>query len=119
MKLFTKALAAKLAANGAKQAPLKGTGNEIDFVPVVKLFNPAGAATWLLTETDPDNPTIAFGLCDLGMGSPELGYVDLDELSGYRGRFGLGIERDLWFRPGKDTLSQFAQEARGCGRIKA
>ncbi|MEZ4901771.1 MAG: DUF2958 domain-containing protein [Spirosomataceae bacterium] len=25
-------------------------------------------------------PTIAYGLCDLGMGSPELGYVSLEEL---------------------------------------
>ncbi|WP_425374772.1 DUF2958 domain-containing protein [Mesorhizobium tamadayense] len=30
-------------------------------VPVVKLFT--SGTTWLLTELDPDDPTIAFGLC--------------------------------------------------------
>jgi hypothetical protein len=36
-----------------------------DPCPVVKLFTPDAAATWLLTEIDPDNRDIAFGLCDL------------------------------------------------------
>jgi hypothetical protein len=30
---------------------------------VVKLFTPDAACTWLLTELDPDDPDIAFGLC--------------------------------------------------------
>ena len=50
---------------------------EIDFRPVVKLFTPDGAATWLLTEIDPAYQDIVFGLCDLGMGCPELGSVSL------------------------------------------
>ncbi len=29
---------------------------------------------------NPFDPTIAYGLCDLGMGFPELGYVSLQEL---------------------------------------
>jgi Protein of unknown function (DUF2958) len=33
----------------------KGTPDEIDFLPVVKLFNPCGAVTWLLTESEPDD----------------------------------------------------------------
>ncbi|WP_435528456.1 DUF2958 domain-containing protein [Mesorhizobium shangrilense] len=53
---------------------------EIDFEPIAKLFTPDAGATWLLTELDPDDPDIACGLCDLGMGSPELGYVYLSEL---------------------------------------
>ena len=118
MKLLTKTLAAKLAANAAKQDPVKGTESEIDFVPVVKLFNPTGSGTWLLTETDPERPDVAFGLCDLGMGCPELGSVDLSELSAFRGRFGLGIERDTSFK-GNKTLSEYAAEARAAGRINA
>ena len=51
-----------------------------DHVPVVKLFSPVGAATWLLTTVDEDDQ--AFGLCDLGMGCPEVGYVDLKEQIG-------------------------------------
>ena len=48
-----------------------------DHIPVVKLFNPMGPATWLLCELDADGDTL-FGLCDLGVGEPELGYVSLD-----------------------------------------
>ena len=95
--LFTKAQREQLLDNGRRQAAVKGTPDEIDFRPVVKLFNPVGAATWLLTEIDPDDETVAWGLCDLGMGFPEFGTVSLTELSDYRGGFGLGIERDLHF----------------------
>jgi hypothetical protein len=63
MKLLTKALYAKLIANGRKQAPVKGSSHEYDFEPVVKFFYPAGAATWLITESDPDDHDILFGLC--------------------------------------------------------
>jgi len=73
MKLLTEAQYAQLLASGRRQQPLRGTEREIDFRPVAKLYNPCAAATWLLTELDPDDPDIAFGLCDLGMGFPELG----------------------------------------------
>ena len=33
-----------------------------DPVPVLKLFNPCGAATWLASELDEDGDTL-FGLC--------------------------------------------------------
>jgi Protein of unknown function (DUF2958) len=49
----------QLLANGAKSA----AGEDIDPIPVVKLFTPDANATWLLTELDPERPTIAFGLC--------------------------------------------------------
>jgi hypothetical protein len=48
-----------------------------DHIPVAKLFSPDGAATWLISEADPDDPDRLFGLCDLGLGFPELGYVSL------------------------------------------
>ena len=89
MELFTAEIMARLMENGRKQEPVRGTDEEIDFHPVVKLFNPCGAATWLLTEIDPDDETVAWGLCDLGMGFPEFGTVSLTELAEYRGRFGL------------------------------
>ena len=60
MKLLTSAQRAKLLDNGRRQAAVKGTPDEIDFHPVVKLFNPCGAATWLLTEIDPDDETVAW-----------------------------------------------------------
>ena len=91
---------------------------EPDFLPAVKLFTPDAACTWLLTEIDPDDPDIAFGLCDLGMGTPEIGSVSLSELASIRGRLNLPVERDLYFTATK-TLSAYADEARAHGAIKA
>ena len=118
MKLLTKDIRAKLIANGRIQEPLRGTPQEIDFRPVVKLFNPSGAGTWLLTEIDPQDEDIAFGLCDLGIGSPEIGSVSLSELECVRGLFGLGIERDRYFKADR-TLLEYAREARASGFVRA
>lgn len=87
-------------------------------LPVVKLFTPDAGATWLLIDIDPDDPDIAFGLCDLGLGCPELGNVSLTELASVGGRLGLPVERDLHFTPAK-TISAYAEEARMTGGIKA
>lgn len=116
MQLLTQDLRDQLLANGRQQLPLRGTRNEIDFVPVVKLFIPDAGATWLLTEIDPGDPDIAFGLCDLGLGRPELGSVSLSELAAVRGHLGLPVERDLHFR-GNKPLSAYASDAYRLGRI--
>lgn len=113
--LLRKPTLTKLEKNGAKQLPLKGTAKEMDFKPVCKLFVPWSGATWLLTELNPGTP-IAFGLCDLGFGTPELGDVDLEELATIRGPGGLKIEQDRYFKADK-TLSQYAADARRHGRI--
>jgi hypothetical protein len=119
VKLFTKTIVTKLAKNGAATRAAQLAGKpEPDHKPVLKIFNPAGAATWLITESDPNDPDCLFGLCDLGMGSPELGSVLASELASVRGRFGLPLERDLWFTADK-TLSQYADAARNAGRIEA
>lgn len=86
--------------------------------PVVKLFTPDAGATWLLTEIDPDDEDHAFGLCDLGHGYPELGWVSLAELAALRGPLGLPVERDLYFRADK-AISVYARDARRAGRIVA
>lgn len=117
MKLLTKAHFAKLLDNGRRQA-MRDTEGEVDFHPVVKLFTPDGSATWLLSEIDPENDDIAFGLCDLGMGCPELGSVRLSELIALRGRLGLPVERDRHFRADK-PLSAYVAEARSHGAIVA
>jgi hypothetical protein len=114
--LFTKAQREQLLDNGRRQAAVKGTSDEIDFHPVVKLFNPVGAATWLLTEIDPDDETVAWGLCDLGMGFPEFGTVSLTELANYRGRLGLGIERDRYFEA-RGPISAYIAAATKAERI--
>ena len=116
MKLLTLSQRAKLLNNGRRQAAVKGTSAELDFPPVVKLFNPCGPATWLLTEIEPDDESIAWGLCDLGMGFPEFGPVSLEELAEYRGRLGLGIERDLYFTA-RAPISVYIEAAHKAGRI--
>lgn len=92
--------------------------NERDHAPVVKLFTPDANATWLLSECDPDEPDRLFGLCDPGLGCPELGYVSLSEIMEVRGPLGLPVERDLYFVADK-PLSAYAEEARVKGRIIA
>ena len=104
-------LGARLLANG--QASLV---HEIDHIPVIKFFDPCGAATWLLSECRPDDPESLFGLCDLGMGYPELGYVSLAELKSVKNRLGLPLERDFYFAP-HYPLSIYAHAARIAERI--
>jgi hypothetical protein len=112
MELLTQDIRDRLLQNGRLREQFQQDGKaEPDFIPVVKLFTPDGTCTWLLTELDPDAPDIAFGLCDLGMGFPELGSVTISEIESVRGRLGLRIERDLHFSPSK-TLSAYAEEAR-------
>lgn len=120
MTLLTDTDRARLTANGQRRhdAQRQNPDADIDFHPVVKLFTPDAACTWLLTEIDPLDPDLAFGLCDLGMGCPELGYVSLAELASVRGRLGLSIERDLHF-VARQSLSAYASDARRCGGISA
>ena len=108
MQLVTPELREQLIANGKRRGD--------DHVPVVKFFFPIGAATWLVTEMDPDENDHLFGLADLGMGFPELGGISLSELQNFRGPLGLGIERDLYFKP-RYTLSVYAEAARAAQRI--
>lgn len=109
MELLTDALRKQLLNNGAVP---DGT----DHKPVVKFFTPDAGATWLITEIDPDDPDILFGLCDLGLGFPELGSVRLSELKSARGKLGLPVERDLHFTA-THTLSVYAEAARLAGGI--
>ena len=68
---------------------------------VCKFFNPMGAGTWYIAEgsEQEDGDWLFFGYCDLGFGSPEWGYVSLNELQSVKLPFGLGIERDIYFSP--------------------
>ncbi|MCZ7936641.1 DUF2958 domain-containing protein [Agrobacterium salinitolerans] len=106
--LLTPELRQKLLHNNA-------TARDTDLVPVVKWFAPWGAATWLLTEMEQDGD-ICFGLCDLGFGEPELGYVSLREIMSIEGPYGLKIERDAHFHTDK-PLSEWSLAARLNRRI--
>ena len=106
MMLLTKDHRKRLIANGQ---------NRGDHVPIVKLFNPVGAATWLLSELDSDGDTL-FGLADLGFGCAELGSVSLSEIASLTLPLGLSIERDLHFEA-RFALTVYADAARLVGRI--
>jgi len=116
MILLTPELHAALCASDAarRAAALEGL-REPDAIPVLKLFNPIGAATWLASELYEDGDTL-FGLADLGFGCPELGTFSLSEIASVRLPFGLGIERDLLFSTDK-PLSAWADMARREGSI--
>ena len=56
-----------------------------------------GAQSWQIVEGSEqvDGDWLLFGLCDLGFGSPEWGYVSLSQLESIQVPLGLGIERDI------------------------
>ena len=120
MNLFTKSQLEKLLKNGAvaNRERMGEIEAEMTRQPVVKLFTPWGSATWLISEIDPDNQDIAFGLCDLGMGCPEMGSVSIAELLSVSGPMGLQVERDLHWAAGK-SLVAYADDARLHNSIQA
>jgi hypothetical protein len=103
-KWITKAIAAKLPRIG-ETSELPAEKVKVAF----KLFNPTGAGSWYITEANLDTGE-AFGFADLqlGPGMAELGYMDLNEMRAFRGRFGLPLERDEWF---KSTLAEVMEKS--------
>jgi hypothetical protein len=111
MKLILQSQIDQLLANGGATSAAQAAGKEPpDHKPVVKLFTPDAGATWLLTEIDPEDPDIAFGLCDLGLGFPELGSVRLSEIASFRGALKLPVERDRFFEAAH-PISVYARAA--------
>ncbi|MGF7151470.1 hypothetical protein FHS96_005136 [Sphingomonas zeicaulis] len=108
----------RLRANhGFRRTAEINARHEPDPRPALKLFNPLGAATWLASELADDDDTL-FGLADLGIGCPELGYFSLREIASVRLPFGLGIERDAGFESFA-PMSRWAELARLQGSISA
>tara|TARA_R110002073_G_scaffold335234_3_gene526699 strand:- start:3935 stop:4312 length:378 start_codon:yes stop_codon:yes gene_type:complete len=108
MKLLTKSIERQLLKNWPDEEGL--------CQPALKLFNPCGVATWLITCMDPDYPDHLFGLCDLGFGFPEMGLVSLSEIQAVRGPLGLGIERDMYFTA-DFSIKVYVEAARFHGEI--
>jgi hypothetical protein len=104
-----------LHANGLTGRIHAARDERFDPRPVVKFFNPVGAATWLASEIDADGDTL-FGLADLGFGCPELGCFSLREIEALRLPFGLAIERDAHF-DSLAPLSVWTDTARRLGTI--
>lgn len=104
MKLLTKELLKRFAKVGRQE-------NSNDPLVIAKFFNPTGAGTWYATEYDP-NVNEFFGLVSIfGDWNNEWGSFSLSELEDYRGKFGLGIERDLYFD--EKRISEVVPRAKG------
>lgn len=115
MILLTPDCRAALRANDKTRHAAERAGARFDPFPLVKLFSPLSAATWLASELDEDGDTL-FGLADLGFGCPELGSFSLAEIARVRLPFGLAIERDIAFHTDR-RLSVWADAARHTGSI--
>lgn len=100
-----------LAAGEARAA-----GQDIDPLPVVRLFTPDAHVTWLLAALDPADGDTAWGLIDLGLGMPALGTVKLSDLAGIVGPQQRPVLRDLYFHPVR-PLSGYVRLAQLDGSI--
>lgn len=109
------AILSALRANARASRLHEQRDERFDPFPVVKFFNPVGAATWIATELYDDGDTL-FGLADLGFGCPEMGVFSLTEIASVRLPFGLFIERDEHFEP-LAPLSLWSDTARRMGAI--
>ena len=69
---------------------------------ICKFFDPCGSWTWFVAsgEEVEGGDWLFYGLVD-GF-EKEWGYFSLKELESVRGPFGLGIERDILFKPTKE-----------------
>ena len=103
---------ARLLANGAARA----AGQNIDSLPVVRLFTPDAHATWLLAALDPADGDTAWGLIDLGIGMPGLGHVKLSDLESIVGPRKQPVMRDRYFQPVR-LLSEYLRLAEENGSI--
>ena len=101
----------QMTANAAARA----RGEAIDPHPVVKLHTLDAGSAWLLTDLDSDGDR-AYGLCDAGLGCPELAHVSLSALEGVQGPRGMRIVADPHFRA-RQPLSAYAAEAARDGSI--
>lgn len=104
MKLLTKELLERFAKVGS-QSEVK------DPIAICKFFNPVGIGRWFATEYDPIEK-IFFGYVSLfGDYNDEWGSFGLEELESIKGKFGLGIERDLHFteKPMSEVIKEYTK----------
>lgn len=100
-EILTEAVYKKLRSNSI--ASENSNGKMIDHNVVVKIFTPDANATWYLTEIQEDG--LAFGIADLGnCDHPGYGYFHINDLRNIRGRLGLKVEVDRYFK-GKNLSS--------------
>ena len=91
MKLLTDELIKNLP-------PLYATENIKDPLIQCKFFTPDSSWSWYVLEFDKTNEIFFGYVCGL---ENELGYFSLEELESVKGQLGLGVERDISFKPTK------------------
>lgn len=89
MKLITPELEKRFAEIGNQSE------NENPRV-IAKFFDPVGSATWYATNYNTDTK-ICYGYVT-GLAYDEWGTFSIDELERIKRPFGLGIERDVYFK---------------------
>lgn len=83
---------------------------EDDHRPVSKLFLPDEPVSWLLNKINPNNPNIVFGMTDFGDGEPPLlGWINLEQLSDFEGRYGFEVTKDKGFTADQPLSFYFKQ----------
>ena len=105
MKLFTKEVMDRLEKQGNTRSK-----KPEEIMVVAKFFNPAGVGTWYVYDyyrpedggelREDGTPEIFTAFANLN--DPlcaECGDVSTEELESFKGRFGLGIEREIGFKP--------------------
>lgn len=112
LPLLTADERARLLAHGAARA----AGQGIDPMPVVRLFTPDAHATWLLAALDPADGDTAWGLCDVGIGMPEMGSIKLSDLATIVGPQRIQVRRDLHFHAVR-PMSEYLRLAQANGSI--
>ena len=103
MQLLTKELLNRFEKVGRQE-------EVADPIVIAKFFNPAGAGTWYATEYDPESKEFFGYVSIFGDWNDEWGSFALSELENYRGKFGLGIERDRYFD--EQPISQVIPKAK-------
>jgi len=78
----------------SKLPTLYSQEDEENPVVYVKFFSPWSKWTWYAIEFDGEDLFYGYVAGDF----PELGYFSLKELQSIKGPFGLGVERDLYFK---------------------
>ena len=111
MKILTKEVEKAFAKQG-----YTGDKSAKDIKIVMKLFNPTGAGTWYLYEKETED----IYWCFANLGDPqcaECGTVSMSELLAFRGRFGIGIERDMHFKPLSKSLEDIQNIIQSGGHV--
>jgi len=111
MKLITKEIEGAFAKQGdTSQKEMK------DIKIVVKFFG-GGACSWYLYEKIDEDTYMGY----VNMGDPEMsecGYVSMSELKAIKfPPFGLGIERDLYFKPLSHSLQDVMDTVKSGGHV--